>query len=206
MAVIATDNFDRANGSLGSNWTTVSGWDSYVVASNAAAPPTVNANCYNLWTANTVANDQYAQIKIIACATSNNDVGVGVLLRAIEDASTRTFYSVYASNHGTFLSLYVNSAHTHLIDTNSVTWAAGDLLYMEIVGTLITLKQNGATVLTYDTASDATKLTGGRVGITYSSAADAGVSVDDFEVGDFSEPSAFVPSPIARLLTMQGNL
>jgi hypothetical protein len=191
MAVVATDNFNRANGAIGSNWATVSGWDSYVVSSNAAAPPTVNANCYNLWAANTIADDQYAQVTILACATSNNDVGVGVLLRAIADASTRTFYSVYASNHGTFLSLYVSSVHNHLVDTNSIVWSAGDVLWMGVVGTVITLKQNGTTVLTYDTASDATRLTSGRVGITYSSAADAGVSIDDFEAGDFSVTPTF---------------
>jgi hypothetical protein len=68
----------------------------------------------------------------------------------------------------------------------------------------LTVKRAGVTVKTYDTAGDASPIASGSAGLAHWPTPSNPLKVDDFEAGNLA--SAIIPSPIPRLLTMQGNL
>src|SRR5579863_1167033 len=69
-ATSVSDNFNRANGGLGSNWTTMTGTNAPQISSNLLQPGTANTVNAAFWTANSFANDQYVQAKMPASTGS----------------------------------------------------------------------------------------------------------------------------------------
>ena len=57
----ASDNFNRADGGLGANWTAIS--DGAMAISSQAVIGTVGATTGDIWTASAFASDQYSQIR-----------------------------------------------------------------------------------------------------------------------------------------------
>ena len=68
---VATDNFTRANGTLGANWTTPTGGTAFQIASNKAEPTTTGALNHAVYTGASFNNDQYAEITITTLAASS---------------------------------------------------------------------------------------------------------------------------------------
>src|SRR5689334_4726400 len=81
MAVLATDDFNRANssGSLGANWTSVPGFGSLSVLSNKAN--TAGSEFGNYYSATAFPNDQYSKAQMFTTGTSAGTVGPGLLVR-----------------------------------------------------------------------------------------------------------------------------
>ena len=59
-----SDNFDRADGGLGSNWTTVAGTAAPQIVSNTARAGTASTLNSAYWSASTFGNDQFAQASL----------------------------------------------------------------------------------------------------------------------------------------------
>lgn len=125
-ATAISDNFNRPDGSLGSNWTTVTGASAPAISGNQVTAGTPNTANAAYWSANAFTNDQYAQAQFTTPEVSGQ-YGPGVAVR------------LSASGHGYFL-WYGNA-------DNTVT-----IFRMDAPGTLVTLKQSGAlTISTSDT-------------------------------------------------------
>ena len=83
----ASDDFNRADGGLGSNWTAVS--DGAMAIASQAVIGTAGANSGDIWTANSFASDQYSQIAVTSTQlTGSQWIGPAVRLQASGRAAT----------------------------------------------------------------------------------------------------------------------
>ena len=135
------------------------------------------------WNANYISNtgignDQYAQAKVITASDDFNYRYVGVMVRVSGAAATWDGYIYYSD--------YFNGARIGRIDNGVITdlvtgmtrFSDSDVIYLEIIGSTLIAKRNGAQA---GTTSDATYASGAP-GIAVHT---AGVEcVDDFEAGD----------------------
>jgi len=136
-STVATDNFNRANGGLGSNWTTgVDGNDPQISSNQVAATSGDDFGAF--WSADSFSNDQYSQITI---ATQGPTPYSGVLVRA--DASDEVLCQ--ATNHlnGYSIFWYNGGSYTQIGSTYGVTEADGDVVVGEAEGTTFRLFLNG---------------------------------------------------------------
>jgi hypothetical protein len=190
MALPATDDFNRANGALGANWTTASGYSAPTVASNQCAGGFGSGAWWNADAFN-ASGDQYAQ------CTAQSAAGEMIL---IVRASGTRFYSLYWAIGGSGSLVIVrsdaNGNTTFLNNMGNVGTANGDTMRLEASGSTFTAKDNG---VTKGTASDST-YTGGVPGV--------GGGLDNFTGDNLGAAAAaggivYQPSsPIAALLSM----
>lgn len=121
-----SDNFNRPDGSLGSNWTTVTGASAPAISGDQVTAGTNSTPNAAYWSADSFTNDQYAQAQFTTPEVSGQ-YGPGVAVR------------LSASGHGYFL-WYGNT-------DNTVT-----IFRMDSPGNIVTLKQSGTlTISTTDT-------------------------------------------------------
>lgn len=181
MAV--TDNFNRADGGLGANWSTISGEGTGQVVSNQAETNSVGTDCVVRYSATTFGNDQYGQVKVVSSTTGS--VGLGAMCRGSDSA--RTYYFAYGkvATGGTwFLKKRVAGTASDLT-SGSVDVAANDVMYIEASGTSISLKKNGVTVL--GPITDSAIASGWAGFIVFVDSGVVGDAViDDWEGGDLS--------------------
>jgi hypothetical protein len=149
-----TDDFNRANGGLGANWTAQVDTfvtDTLAIVSNQVTN-TVNLDAASLWSADKFANDQYAQ-----CVIANLNAGSngGPTVRGQSTGTKR--YEFDAGNAaGQTLYYYDGATNWTTLASNSGV-ANGDTIRLEVTGTGLTCKVNGATTIT---ATDATLSSG----------------------------------------------
>lgn len=197
MAVVATDNFNRANGGLGANWTTNGGYTAPSIVSNAV--PSVNAvdlgATYSA--ANAGQDDMYAKLdSTVVNLNTGNDIMVWV--RMPNDA-TDTGYEVNAPRYGTDVGGRLwevfrasSGVYTSLAVSGTGTQLGTGTRSLEIraVGSTITALQDGVTLasVTDSTHSGSTKR---YAGIHLYSEAASGCSLDNFEMGTVVSAATF---------------
>jgi hypothetical protein len=144
----AYDNFNRANGAIGANWTVTNG--GFNVAGNVLAG-TAGTNLA-FWNAGTFSNAQFAQVTVASLNGATDFVGVDVLLSAGNNG-----YSCVENNAALLLQKLTAGAGATL--TSSATAGApGDVLRLEVApGGVLTCSRNGTTAIT---ATDATFTSG----------------------------------------------
>jgi hypothetical protein len=154
-----SDSFDRANGGLGSNWTTVPGTAAPQISGNTARAGTANALNSAYWSANTFGSDQFAQGTLPASSGGTDGPGLAVRLSAAKG------YFLWYGNATNTVSLWrMDSATswTQLKASGTLTIApATDVWKIQVVGSTITGYQNGTQVIQ---ATD-TSITSGSPGI-----------------------------------------
>ncbi len=179
--VLATDNFNRANENPLSGWTTITDeWPLQIIADQVRGTVTFENNgAY--YTAVTPPDDHYSQIRI-ATGTSNS---VAPAVRVATGAAT--YYAANAQVSPPFADLYkiVGTSYTSL-STASTSLATNDIIRLTVIGSDLTMYQNGVPILT---ATD-NAITSGRFGIYINTGGTlSNTEFDDFEGGDFSLPS-----------------
>src|SRR6187397_3208509 len=127
---MATDNFNRADGGLGTNWTTTTSETAFVISANIAEP-TSGSDHGGWWNANAFANDQYSQCLLPVIATAGGGLGTGCGVSVREANGARTYYRVVASAAGTELGKTVTGTFTSL-KTDATVWANGDTIRLEV--------------------------------------------------------------------------
>lgn len=185
---VYTDNFNRANGAPGAPWTTVtSEGNNFTITSNQLTLSNVGADSA-MYYDGVLANDQYAQIVMTTPQTDAQDAGSGLLVRV--STSTDEYYGFAATGAGTTVFKRTTGGGYQILKSDATAWANGDLARIEVSGSSITIKRNGATISALTVASD-TSLTSGRAGIRFSSTTVSTPVLDDFEAGDLgSGPTA----------------
>ena len=166
----ASDNFNRANGPLGANWTDIS--DGGLAISSNAVIGKAAALTGDMWTANTFTSDQYSQVQVTSTQLSGG-MWVGPAVRA--QASGQTAYvGIYYWNSGSpVLELFkrISGGWTQIGSTySSGALAAGTVLEVAAVGSKVSFLLNGSTVISVTDTS----VTGGAPGIMAFSNATAG--------------------------------
>lgn len=185
MSILATDNFNRADADpIGGNWTTGPSSGAMKIATNIATTSTGtdSAAYYNAlaW-----PNDQYSLANITS-VTAGGGAGPCVLVRM--SAAAQTFYRVAAdraASGNVQLAKAVAGSFTTLWN-RTATVIDGDILKLSAQQTSLDVYISGVAVGA--TATDSA-ITAGNTGIGYSSNDGGPTTVDNWEGGDFAEPS-----------------
>lgn len=140
MALPASDDFNRANGALGADWTTVMG--SILIESNQVRPSSGGNDSLVYWSSDVFANDQYAELTYAAEGTFA-PIGPAVRVSGTSSANANG-YALHLgtdANGNARLMRFLNGTGTIL--STSTGWVAGDIARIEADGTTIRVKRNG---------------------------------------------------------------
>lgn len=151
----AGDDFNRADGAIGANWTGDSG--SWNVASNLAVQRTTPAVYYKArYTATAPAtNDYYSEAIVVSPSGATH--GTGTCVRAQSGANTYYGY-VFFGGDNSYLVEITAGVETILDTGDPVTAATNYTARLEANGTALTGTRGGAADVS---ATDATLTTGG---------------------------------------------
>jgi hypothetical protein len=168
---LATDEFNRADGSLGPNWSDMSD-GGLTISSDQVVGVNAAANSGDIRTAEAYGSDQYSQIQITSTQLSGGQ-WIGPAIRA-QNEGQNLYTGIYWWNNGNpVLMLFKRvGGNWTLLGTTYVSGAlvTGTTLQLSVIGSSLTLFENGAAVIT---ATDSS-LTGGAPGIIAYGAAAAG--------------------------------
>ena len=156
------DNFNRADGSLGANWTDISD-GGLAIASQAVAGTSGGGNSGDIRTGEPYASDQYSQVEVTSTQLTGGQ-WIGPMARA-QNSGQDAYVGIYYWNNGSpVLMLFkrLGGGWTQLGSTyNSGPLAAGTQLQVSASGARISFLVNGVQRIS---ATD-TSLTGGAPGI-----------------------------------------
>ncbi len=156
-----SDNFNRANGSLGVGWTDMS--DGGLAISSQVVVGTKTTYSGDIRTGETYASDQSSQIEVTSTQLSGGQ-WIGAAVRA-QNGGQNLYLGLYFWDNGNpELMLYkrISGNWTQLGGSSfQGALAAGTQLNLSVTGSKLTFTQNGVTRIT---ATD-TSLTGGAPGI-----------------------------------------
>ena len=182
--ILATDTFDRSNGGLGANWTTVSGMQNPTIASNVVQPAGVaGAESKAIYSAITWPDNQYSKIQIITLFDSGKSVSAvvrglsaawtGYECHAIGPIGSTATLKIFRLDAGAATQLAATAADQ--------TIASGDSMTCVAQGTSIYLLINNVQKLL---ATDATYASGSAGIGAWSSAVNANrAQLDNWEGG-----------------------
>jgi hypothetical protein len=177
-AATVSDNFNRANGGLGSNWSTVSGTTAPQIINNTAQPGAAGTLNSAFWSASTFGSDQYVAASFPNSSGTNYGPAIAVRL-----SSSKGYFLWYGNSAGT-VSIWRmdnSSSWTQLKASAKLTIAATDVWKLQAVGSTLTGYQNGKQVVTatdthyttgapgiwlYNAANQITNWSGGDVATT----------------------------------------
>jgi hypothetical protein len=179
------DNFNRVNGAVGANWALIrpTGFAAMNVSANAVVDSSTSLFAWNFWN---VANfgpnvEAYVTVKTVG-ASDVIRIGGRVTNAGL---NTHSGYYVAVTAAGAWTILRVDNGGSPVtLASGTRTIVNGDKIAIRIVGSVVRALHFNATagwtqVLSYDTASDATKYTGaGRLALEFRTSA-----LDDFGGG-----------------------
>lgn len=168
MTELVADDFERADGALGANWSTVVGQIAPEIFSGEVRSSTVGTAAarqigYGAW-----PDNQYAEAIVGSVVHTGTDEGAGVTARC--SAVAKTHYLVQTNSVETRLYRTLNGAYLQL-GTDGPPCTTGDVLRLICNGNQISVTKNGATIIGPVTNSD---ITAGSPGTWNTGAAAAG--------------------------------
>jgi hypothetical protein len=194
---VVTDDFNRANGGLGANYTNFLG-GGLTIASNRVVGTTSEERA-NLRTAESFTADQYAKITLTIDDFSGAKF-IGVVLRGSGSEGTRNCYLVDVGqvNQDWHISKYVAGSHTSLATGAFVegTLQIGDVFEGRVEGDEVSLWLNGVMV---DSANDSAHATGSPGLYTFTIG-----EFDNAEFGDIGATTPVLSLPTVTSITTTG--
>lgn len=187
MAQLASDDFNRANGGLGANWTTVGGSQTApAINSNGVVPGGVSVNDSSaFYNGVTWPNDQYSQVQGITAASGS--IGQFAMIRGTSAACTYYRAGVSDSAYGGSCAWKVQKAVTGTfttISSGTTSISANDTLYLEAQGTSLKFKVNSTSISTPTDSAIASGSAGLALYVDSGSVTDS--KLDNWAAGDFS--------------------
>lgn len=176
---VASDNFNRADGAEGANWTAQN--NGFNVATNLAQGTSGAAANESFWSANVFENDQYSQVKM---PTTQDG---GPTLRASGTGAGNNYYQFegkIASN--TVITKVVAGVQTNL-QTGLASVANGSVTRIEVVGTTIQCFDDGVQIGTDQSDGALTSGSAGKASFANTT------TFDDWSGGNMSSA---VPVPV----------
>lgn len=186
MAQLAADNFTRANGGLGANWSTVTSFSAPQISTNVVKCA-ISTSVAAVYSAITWPADQYSEFKTALYSVADGG-GSGCMVRA--SAGSRAGYYLqmlwgFGSDGKTGNYLEITAVNgsgtiTQTVDGPALNVADGDLIRLDILGNFLTAYQNGArSVSMVDTS-----VTSGTPGIWAISGGSQQAWVEGWTAGD----------------------
>jgi len=166
-----TDNFNRANGSLGPNWTNMSD-GGLTIASQQVQGTNSGGDSGDIRTAEAYSSDQYSQIQVTSTQLTGTQ-WIGATVRSQNSGLTGYIGIYYWNNGSPVLMLFKRvSGNWGLIGStyNSGPLAAGTQLRLSVIGSSVSFLENGIQRIS---ATD-TSITGGAPGIMINGLANGG--------------------------------
>jgi hypothetical protein len=132
---VVSDNFNRADGALGANWTVQLG-SNMAIVSNEVKTTTLSTDQFAVWNgAGTFAANQYAKIKV----TANVNAAI-VAVRSSGSAGTTTCY--WARKDG--IHRFINGPAGYAsVQAGDITINLNDILELRVTGTTLQRYVNG---------------------------------------------------------------
>jgi hypothetical protein len=182
LVPVASDDANRANGAIGSNYTIPSGVNAPVISNNVFQKG--SGRCGALWTADSFEDDQYAAVTLTLvhnCASNSSGDslggGIGVALRG---ASGGDGYFVCGANNRTIVVARISGVDTVLYD-DTPSWSDGDVLRAQVVGSTITVFRNDTQVAEVDASESA--IASGHAGMFFLGGNFGTLRLDDWSAG-----------------------
>lgn len=169
-SVVATDDFNRADGGLGANWTIQTGAN-MAISGNLVTTTTTSTDQLAFWNADAFNNNQYSKWK---AQVSGGSGLPGVTVRASATGGSLNAY--FANSAG--IHKFVAGVYTQLL-SDSLTLADGDTLELRVSGTTLERYHNGV----LDGSVTDSSLSSGSAGILQYTTGSA-VKSDDWEGGN----------------------
>ena len=145
-SVPVADDFNRADGSLGSAWTAQSA-NTLLLTSASVRGPNDDFVCASRSLASTTfSNDQSSQVTIARLDRADS---IGVTVRSSGSLTAGTFSGYLLTADGsTFSTLdkIVSGVGSQILDLSSVAWSAGDVLKLAVSGRTLTAYRNGVAI------------------------------------------------------------
>ena len=188
MRILASDDFDRADGTLGANWTTRTGAEDPQIVSSKLRAKTVDFTACSGYTGITWPNNQWSQgiLDTVGGATYTEH---GLILR-YQVANALRYRCYITGPAGAAKDAEIRDTAGAVIATRSdVITSAGDLMTFDVVGTRFRLWQNSTLLLT---ANDSVQLSGSPGVNLYISPGGSlsDMIMDDWIGGDFAPLSS----------------
>jgi hypothetical protein len=180
---VATDNFNRADGALGANWT-VAYNGGFLVLGNQARSNGSSNDCCSLYTGASFANAQYVKATVAQAPTAHY-YALGVATRGNQSGVWRNYcYIGLRDNNERYLSRISNGTPTTLQYYNGGGIAVNDIMQLDSDGSLHSPFRNGTADTSLGTATDSNYASGvpGLSGYNGSTTA----TMDDWEGGDIT--------------------
>lgn len=181
-SAVATDNFNRSDGDIGSNYTVITTY-SPVVSGNACHH-SANGGDDEIayWSANTFDNNQYSLGKIASVSSQSY---TKFLVRYQPSGGARVMVEKRYENTDFRIWWYNGSSWTQLGSTYSGGWSANDVIAIEAEGNDVRVYQNDNLRIS---ATNASIPQSGYPGFGF--ADQANDSIDDWEGGDLVSGTA----------------
>jgi len=148
MQQFATDNFNRPDGPLGSNWTTVMDSDNPPSIGNHLAESTYNRTRALYYGGISWTSDQYAEAQVVA--QSNGSLGPAVRMNTAGNFYAGTVSSLGSGTANAYILLDVNESMAVIASAGGLTVLPNDYIQLSITGNVLTLTDvtNSTTLLT----------------------------------------------------------
>jgi hypothetical protein len=198
---IASDDFNRPDGPIGTNWSSlIASEGTFYITNDTATSIPVNEHTLAYWSSNSFSPDQYSQAKVTSIGPFS-----GVILRADSDydpvwtnpPSGSQFYMgfVFAPNDYRIYH-YINNAYYPEFYGTEETWVTNDIIGMTVSGSvepLVTMYRNGNPVLMWLVNEAGDVKTNGNPGLCMYSRDTDPLTIDDWEGGNLN-PDANAPT------------
>jgi len=194
-AVSVSDNFNRADGGLGGNWTTVSGTNAPQIVSNVLQTGTAGTLNAAFWSADAFGNDQWVQGAMPNSIGSEQGPGIAVRL-----ANSRGYF-LWFGNASNVVSIWrMDNATTwvELAQSNTLTVTGNDVWKLTVQGSSLKGYQNGNQVVS---ATD-TNYTTGSPGVWMFNSTN---QIDDWSGSDDSYSVGGTVSGLSGTVILQNN-
>lgn len=185
---LATDDFNRANGGLGANWTTIgSGESAPAIVSNQACNGDIvsHLTAGAFYSALTWSNDHWSQIQVAAATTGN--VNQGATAR-VQSGAVRSYYICYmVGPAGGTCTVGINkrvNGVNNALWTSTATVNVNDVIAIGVRGTSISYFLNGVLLQSVSDTSFSSGFPGFEVSVNSGVQSDS--IVDNWAAGDYS--------------------
>ena len=203
---VASDNFDRPDGPIGTNWLSpIASEGTFYITNDTVTSIPVDEHVEAYWSSNSFSPDQYSQARLSSIGPFS-----GVILRADNDydpvftnpPSGSQFYMgfVFAPNDYRIYH-WVNNAYFPEIYGTEQTWETNDIIKLVVSGStepLVTMYRNGNPVLMWLVTDAGDVKTNGNPGLCMYSRDTDPLTIADWEGGNLN-PDTNAPSVPADL-------
>lgn len=180
---IASDGFQRANGSLGANWKTPSGASTLQIASQLAQPVSTGVQASAVYTGARFASSQYSEVTVQTASSGSNACPAVYMRTASDSYYFGAAIGPTGGSPGNHLQIYKRANGTNILlgPTALATIQVGDVIRLSVsIGSdgfpSLTLYQNGWSVLQVEDYSN--QFTSGNPGMSLN----AGTAVTNAQV------------------------